>query len=168
MTHTVWWHLQTRLKIRWWVFNFISRSRVFSFRVTVHLLFSFLLQKTLISVFLARSGSLKLNHDTKYLMESEDTVEDPLMSVQFFINSKNFFISCDTSSTLLIFIAKTLKFVFLPRYESLKLNHDTNYLKTSEDTVEDPLMTVHFYVNSKSFLQEFFHFVLQSILCFHF
>ena len=45
---------------------------------------------------------------------------------------------------------KTLKFVFLPRHESLKLNHDANYLMTSEDTVEDPLKCVQFYVKSKS------------------
>ena len=59
-------------------------------------------------------------------MTSEDTVEDPLMSVQFYIKSQRFFISCDTPSTVLILLQKTLKFVFLPRYESLKLNHDTN------------------------------------------
>ena len=49
------------------------------------------------------------------------------------------------------FLQKTHKSVFLPRYESLKLNHDTNYLMTFEDTVEDPLMSVHFYIKSKSF-----------------
>ena len=106
MTQTIWWLLKTRLKIRWWVFNFIKRARIFAFRVTVHLLFSFLLQKTLISVFLPRYESLKLNHDTNYLMTSEDTVEDPLMTVQFYIKSKSFFKSCDTPSTVFIFIAK--------------------------------------------------------------
>ena len=35
---------------------------------------------------------------------------------------------------------------------------------TSEDTVEDPLMSVQF-LNEE---QEFFHFVLQSIYCFDF
>ena len=49
------------------------------------------------------------------------------------------------------FFAKKLKSVFLPRYESLKLNHDTNFLMTSEDTVDDLLMSVQFYVKSKSF-----------------
>ena len=39
---------------------------------------------------------------------------------------------------------KTLKSVFPPLYGSLKLGHDTNYLMTSEDTVEDPLMSVQF------------------------
>ena len=39
-------------------------------------------------------------------------------------------------------LQQTLKSVFLPRYESSKLNHDTNYLMTSEVTVEDPLMSV--------------------------
>ena len=85
-------------------------------------------------------------------MTSEDTVEDPLMSVQFYIKSKSFFISCNSSSNVFIFLQKTLKSVFLPRYESLKLNNDTNYLMTSEDTVEDPLMSVQFYIESKSFL----------------
>ena len=61
-------------------------------------------------------------------------------------------------------LQKTLKSVFLPRYESLKLNHDIDYLMTSEDTVEDPLMSVQFYLKSNSF----FHFVLQSIYFFYF
>ena len=143
--------------------QFHIKSKSFSFRVTVHLLFSFLLQKTLKSVFLSPYESLKLNHDTNYLMKSEDTVEKPLMSVDFYIISKSFIVSCYSPSTVFIFIAKMLKSVFLPRYESLKLNHDTNYLMTSEDKVENPLMSVQFYLNSKSF-----HFVLQSIYCFHF
>ena len=82
------------------------KSKSFSFRVTVHLVFSFLLQETLKSVFLPRYESLKLNHDTDYLMTSEDTIEDPLMSVQFHIKRKSFFISCYSPSTVLIFIAK--------------------------------------------------------------
>ena len=144
---------------------YIKSKSFFPFRVTVHLLFSFLLQKTLKSVFLLRSESLKLNHDTLYLMTSEDTVEDSLMSVQFYIKSKSFFPFRVTVHLLFSFLLqKTLKSVFLPRYESLKLNHDTLYLMTSEDTVEDPLMSVQFYIKSKSF----FHFVLQSIYCFHF
>ena len=116
---------------------------------TVSIFFS---QKTLKSVFLPGYESLKLNHDTNYLMTSEDTVEDPLMSVQFYLKSKSFFISCFSPSTVFsFFLQKTLKSVFLSRYESLKLNHDTNYLMTSEDTVLDPLMSVQFYINSKSF-----------------
>ena len=106
MTQIIWCHLKTRLKIRLWVFNLIYRARVFSFCVTVHLVFSFLLQKTLKSVFLPRYGSLKLNHDTNYLMTSEDTVEDPFMSVQFDIKSNTFFIRCYSPSTVFIFIAK--------------------------------------------------------------
>ena len=62
--------------------QFYIKSKSFSFRVTVHLLFSFSLQKTLKSVFLPRCESLNLIHGTKNLMTSEDTVEDPLMSVQ--------------------------------------------------------------------------------------
>ena len=82
------------------------KSKSFSFRVTVHLVFSFLLQKTLKFVFLPRYESLKLNHDTDYLMTSEETVEDPLMSVQFYIKSQSFFISYETPSTAFIFVAK--------------------------------------------------------------
>ena len=130
----------------------IESKSFFSFRVTVHLVFSFLLQKTLISVFLPRYESLKLNHDTNYLMTSEDTVEDPLMSVHFYIKSKIFFSFRVTVHLMFSFLLqKILKFVFLPRYESLKLHHDTNYLTTSEDTVEDLLMGVQFYIKSKSF-----------------
>ena len=77
-------------------------------------------------------------------------VEGPLMIVQIFINSKSSFISCYKSIYCFrFFLQKTLKPVFQPRYESLKLNDDTNYLMTSEDTVEDPLMSVQFYLNSK-------------------
>ena len=86
--------------------QFYIKSMVFSFRLTVHLLISFLLRKTLDSVFLPSYESLKLNHDTNYLMASEDTVEDPLMSVQFYIKSKGFFISRYSPSTNIIFIAK--------------------------------------------------------------
>ena len=86
--------------------QFYINSKSFSFRVTVHLLFSFLLQKTLKSVFLPRYKSLKLNHDINYLMTSKDTVEDPLRIVQFCIKGKNFFISCYSPSTVFIFIAK--------------------------------------------------------------
>ena len=85
---------------------YIKSNIIFSFRVTVHLLFSFSLQVTHKSVFLPRYESLKLNHDTHYLMTSEDTVEDPLMSVQFYIKSKSFFISCYSPSTAFILIAK--------------------------------------------------------------
>ena len=39
-------------------------------------------------------------------MTSEDTVEDPLMSVQFYVKSKSFFISCYIPYFVFIFIAK--------------------------------------------------------------
>ena len=86
--------------------QFYIKSMVFSFRVIVYLLFSFLLQKTLKSVFLPRYEFLKLKHGTNYLMTSEDTVEDPLMSVQFHKNSKSFFVTCYSRSTVFILIAK--------------------------------------------------------------
>ena len=193
--------------------QFHIKSKSFSFRVRVRLLFSLLLQKTLKFVFLSRYKSLKLNHDRNYLMISEDTVEDPLMSVHFYIRSKSFFFSCYSPSTffrfyrkrrlnlyfyhpmnlsklknykkylmtsenivedplmsnqfyiksksffhfllspstVFILLQKTLESVFLPGYEPLKLNHDTNYLMTPEDTAEDPLMSVQFCIKSKSF-----------------
>ena len=49
----------------------------------IHLAVSCLLQKTLKSVFAPRYGTLKLRDDPNYLMTSEDTVEDALVSVQF-------------------------------------------------------------------------------------
>ena len=50
-----------------------------------------------------------------------------------------------------------LKFVFLPPSDSLKLNHDINYLMTSEDMVEDPLMSVQFYLKSRVFFRVTVH-----------
>ena len=86
--------------------QFYIKSKVFSFRVRVNLLFSFLLPKTLKSVFLTPYDSLQLNHDTNYLVTSEDTVEDPLMSVQFYIKEQGVFFSCESQSTVFISIAK--------------------------------------------------------------
>ena len=104
-----------------------NKKSFFSFRVTVHLLFSFLLQKTL-----------------------ESDIEDPLMSVQFYWKNKSFSFRVTVHLLFSFLLQEKLKSVFLPRYESLKLNHDTNYLMKSEDTVEDPLMSFQFYINSKS------------------
>ena len=92
--------------------QFYIKSKGFSFRVTVHLLLSFLLQKTLKSVFLPRYESLKLNHDTNCLMTSEYTVEDPLMSVQFYIKSKGFSFRVTVHLLLSFLLQKTLKYVF--------------------------------------------------------
>ena len=93
--------------------QFYIKSIVFSFRVTVHLLFSFLLQKTPTSVFLPRYESLKLNHETNCLMTSEDTVEDPLMSVQFYIKSKVFSFRVTVHLLFSFLLQKTPKSVFL-------------------------------------------------------
>ena len=73
-------------------------------------------------------------------MTSEDRVEDPLMSVQFFVKSKIFSFRVTVHLLFSFLLQKTRNFVFLKRYEIFKLNNDTNYLMTSEDTVEDPLM----------------------------
>ena len=100
-------------------------------------------------MFIPRYESLKLNDDTKYLMTSEDAIEDPLMSVQFYI--KSFFISYYSPSTVFIFIAKGYKSVFLQRYESLKLHHDRSYIVTFEDTIEDLLMCSVFYKEQELF-----------------
>ena len=107
--------------------------------------------------------SLKLKNDTDSLMKSEDTFEDPLISVQLYIKSKVFLFQVTVHLLFSFLLQETLKSVFLPPYDSLKLNHDTNFLMKSEDTVEDPLMSVQLYIKSKVF-----HFVLQSIYCFHF
>ena len=96
-------------------------------------------------------------------MKSEDTVADPLMSVQFYIKSKIFFILCLSYLLISFLLQETLKSVSLPLYGYLKQKNNTNNLKTSEDTVEDPLTSVNFYIK-----QEFLHFVLQSIYRFHF
>ena len=93
--------------------QFYIKSIVFSFRVTVHLLFSFLLQKKPTSVFLPRYESLKLNHETNCLMTSEDTVEDPLMSVQFYIKSKVFSFRVTVHLLFSFLLQKTPKSVFL-------------------------------------------------------
>ena len=127
-----------------WSKNFFiscySRSNVF-----------FLLQETPKSVFLPLNESLKQNHDTNFLMKCEDTFEDPLMSVQFYIKSKVFPFRATVHLLSSFFLQETLKSVFLVPYDSLKLNHITNYLMTSEDTVKDPLMSVQFYIKSKVF-----------------
>ena len=104
--------------------QFYIKSMVFSFRLTVHLLFSFLLRKTLKSVFLARYESLKLNHDANYLMTSEDTVEDPLMSVNFTKRARFFSFRVTVHLLFSFLLQKTLTSVFLPPCDSLKLNHD--------------------------------------------
>ena len=146
-------------------FSVLSREQVFFwFCVLVHLLFSILLPKTLKSVFLPRYESLKINHDTNYLMTSEDTLEGPLMSFQFYLKSKVFLISCFSPSNVFsFFLQKTLKSVFLPRYESLKKNHDTNFLMTSDDTVEDLLMSFQFFSKSKFFWSRVLDHLLFSV-----
>ena len=75
-------------------------------------------------------------------MTSEDRVENPLMNVQIYLKSKVFSLRVTVHLLFSFLLQKTLKSLFLPRYESLKLNHDTNHLMTSEDTIEDPLMSV--------------------------
>ena len=82
-------------------------------------------------------------------MTSGDTVEDPLMSVQFYIKSKVFSFRVTVHLLFSFLLQETLKSVFIPPYDSLKLNHGRNYLMTSEDPVEDPLMSVQFYLKSE-------------------
>ena len=96
-------------------------------------------------------------------MTSEDTVVDPLMSVQFYIEARVFSPSVTVHLLLSFLLQETIKSVLQPPYDSLKLNYDINYLLASEGTVEDPLMSVQFYIKSKVI-----NFVLQSIYCFHF
>ena len=130
MTQTIWWHLRHGWRsvdectfiykeqsfYRYvlqsiYCFHFYCKRSLnlyfyHAIRVTVHLLFSLLLPKKLKSVFLPRYESLKLNHYTNYLMTSEDTVEDPLISFQFFIKSNSFIVTCYSPSTVFTFIAK--------------------------------------------------------------
>ena len=54
-------------------------------------------------------------------MTSEDTVEDPLMSVQFYIKSKVFSIRVTVHLLFSFSFQQTLKSAFLPPYEYLKL-----------------------------------------------
>ena len=93
------------------------KSKLFSFRVTVHLLFSFLLQESLKSVFLPPCDYLKLKNDTNFLMTSEETVEDPLMSVQFYIKSKFFSTRAAVYLLFSFLMQESLKSVYLPPYD---------------------------------------------------
>ena len=137
---------------------------MFSFLVTVHQLFSFLLQQTLESAFLPRYESLKLNHDTNYLMLSEDTVVDSLMSFQFYINSKSVFISCYSPSTLFIFIAKD---AWICISTALWIFKTKAWHKLFEEIWRHGWRSVdEFSILYQQ--QECFHFVLQSINSFHF
>ena len=54
-------------------------------------------------------------------MTSEDTVEDPLMSVQLYIRSAVFSFRVTVHLLFTFSLQKTLKSVFLPPYEYLKL-----------------------------------------------
>ena len=82
-------------------------------------------------------------------MTSGDTAEDPLMSVQFYIKIKFFSFRVTVHLLFSFLLQETFKSVFLPPYDSLKLNHDRNYLMKSEDPVEDRLMSVRVYLKSK-------------------
>ena len=97
-------------------------------------------------------------------MKSEDTVEDPLMSFQFYINSKSVFISCYSPSTLFVFIAtdawiciSTTLWIFKtkPWHKLFDVIWRHGWRSFDECSI--------FYKQ-----QKFFHFVLQSIYCFHF
>ena len=50
-------------------------------------------------------------------MTSEDTVEDPLMSVQFYIKSKVFSIRVTVYPLFSFLMQESLKSVFLPPYD---------------------------------------------------
>ena len=86
-------------------------------------------------------------------MKSEDTVEDPLMSFQFYINSKSVFISCYGPSIVFIFIAKDAEICISTMLWIFKTESWQNVFDDiwRHDTVEDPLMSVQFYIKSKCF-----------------
>ena len=133
------------------VFNFIKRARMF-YIVLPYILFSFSLQKTLNSVFLPRYKSLKLNHDTKLF---DDIWRHGWRSVDecaiLYKDQKFFHFVLQSIYCFYFYCKRRSKSVVLRRYESLKLNSDTNYLMKSEDTVEDPLISVQLYIESNSF-----------------
>ena len=114
--------------------------------------FKFLLQKTVESVFQPHYESLKKSHDTNYLMTSEDTVEDPLMSFQFYKNNKSFFILCYSPSTVFFFIAKDAWICISTTLWIFKTKPWHKLFDDIWDTVEDPLMSVHFYIKSNSYI----------------
>ena len=144
--------------------QFYINCKSFSFRFTVHLFFSFLLQNTFESVFLPRYESLKLNHDTNYLMKSEDTVVDPLMGVQFNIKSRGFFVSCYSLSTVFFFIAKD---AWICISTMLWIFKTKPWHKLFDDICRHGCRSVD--DSSISYKEhEFFHFKLQSIYCLHF
>ena len=106
--------------------SMLYKEQDFSFRVRVYLLFSFLLQETLKYVFLPPYDHIKLKNDTNYMTTSEDTVEDLLMNVQFFIKSKVFPFRVTFYLLFSFLLKETLKSAFLPPYDYLKLKNDTN------------------------------------------
>ena len=96
------------------------KSKVFHFVLQSIYCFHFYCKRHL-NLYFYPYDSLKLKNDTDYLMKSEDTFEDPLMSVQFYIKSEVSSIR-DTGHLLFSFsLQETLKSVLLPPYEYLKL-----------------------------------------------
>ena len=87
---------------------YVKTVKVFSFRVTVHLLFSFLLQKTVESVFQPIYESLKLSHKPWHKIFDDfwrhgwRSVDE--LSILF--KEQFFLILCFSPSTVFIFIAK--------------------------------------------------------------
>ena len=63
----------------------------------------------------------KLKIDTKYLMTSEDTIEDPLMSVQFYKKEQGFSFRVTVHLLFSFLLQETLKSVFALLFDNLKL-----------------------------------------------
>ena len=152
MTKIIWWHLKTRLNIRWWVFNFILRARVFSFRVTSTSTVFILLQKTLKSVFLPRYKSLKLNHDTKLF---DDIWRHGWRSVDecaiLYKEQKFFHFVLQSIYCFYFYCKRRSKSVVSTTLWIFKTKPWHKLFDESEDTVEDPLISVQFYIESNSF-----------------
>ena len=113
--------------------------------------------------FRPRYESLKLNHDTNYLMTSEDTVEGRLVSFQFYKISKSFFISRYSPSTV-FFIAKdawtcisTTLWIF--KTKPWHKSFDDIWRHGCRSVDECPILYKE---------QEFYRYVFQSIYCLHF
>ena len=146
MTQTVWWHLKTRLKIRWWVFNFIKVQNFFISCYSHSTVLIFIAKDAWICI----STTLWIFKTKPWQKLFDDIWRHVWWSVDectILCKEQEFFHFVLQSILCFRFYCRTRsKSVFLKRYQSLKLNHDTDCLMTSEDTVEDPLMSVHFYI----------------------
>ena len=106
MTQIIWWLLKTRLKIRWLVFNFIKNNKSFFISCYSPSTVFFFIAKDAWICISTTLWIFKTKTWHKLFDDIWDTVEDPLLSVQFYIKSNSFIVTCYSSSTVFTFIAK--------------------------------------------------------------